>query len=359
MSETVSVVTPSFNQGAFLEKTITSVLSQEGDFHLDYIVVDGGSTDGSQEQIRRYDDLLRAGQVETRCNGVRYRWVSEPDEGQSDAINKGFRMSDGDVVAWLNSDDSYEPGAIRTALDALAHDPDLTFVYGDCRFVDDQGTELFVKRGPRTYRSPGFVQGTQGLSQPTVFVRRGAFEAAGLLDPRLYYTMDQDWFRRMARRRRVQYVPFVFATACIHGAAKTRDRLHPPYCAESVLVAYRHGGARAAARVLGCIAAERARADDSSVQDAFSPLQQAIDAKAPELDCALPARVLAKARAVACLALALETANTDRAGAARHLAAAWRCDPLCALHGRSLLGLAKTLLPHSVYSRLRSAARGA
>ena len=106
----ITVVTPSYNQGKFLEETIISVIGQEGDFFLDYIIVDGGSKDSSVELIKKYEALLQRGEWPIRCRGIEYRWLSEKDNGQTDAIIKGFRMAKAEVLAWLNSDDTTFPG---------------------------------------------------------------------------------------------------------------------------------------------------------------------------------------------------------------------------------------------------------
>ncbi|HTX79640.1 MAG TPA: glycosyltransferase family 2 protein, partial [Longilinea sp.] len=119
----VSIVTPSFNQARFLERTIRSVLEQT-DADIEYLVVDGGSTDGSVEIIQKYADRLAW-------------WVSEKDKGQTDAINKGFSHAHGEILAWLNSDDTYEPHAISEAVAFLQAHPDTGMVYGDANFIDE------------------------------------------------------------------------------------------------------------------------------------------------------------------------------------------------------------------------------
>src|SRR5438128_8552250 len=120
----VSIVTPSYNQGRFIEDTIRSVLAQDYP-NLEYIVVDGGSTDHTLDVLRRYEGRLR--------------WVSEPDRGQSEAINKGFRMARGEIVSWLNSDDTYVPGAIGKAVAHLGARPEVVMVYGEGYLLDEGG----------------------------------------------------------------------------------------------------------------------------------------------------------------------------------------------------------------------------
>ena len=123
----VSIVTPSFNQARFLEAAIESVLGQDYP-HLEYMIVDGGSNDGSLEIIRKYERRLAW-------------WVSEKDAGQTDAINKGLARANGRILAWLNSDDSYEPGALRAAVDFLLGHPETGLVYGDANFIDEAGRD--------------------------------------------------------------------------------------------------------------------------------------------------------------------------------------------------------------------------
>ena len=125
MPPLVSILTPSYNQGRFLEQTIQSVLSQ--DFpDMEYIIVDGGSTDDSVEIIKRYANRLAW-------------WVSETDQGQTDAINKGFAHASGEIFAWLNSDDTYQPGAITQAVESLLAHPEASLVYGDANLIDEHG----------------------------------------------------------------------------------------------------------------------------------------------------------------------------------------------------------------------------
>jgi glycosyltransferase involved in cell wall biosynthesis len=178
----VTIVTPSFNQAQFLEETIQSVLQQNYP-DLEYIIIDGGSTDGSVDIIRKYADRIAY-------------WHSEPDNGQAAAINKGFRNSRGDILAWINSDDTYKAGAVAQAVRALETNPEQDLVYGHCEYVDTQGQILqevfawdFVPRR--------LLTGIPYIIQPACFFRRRAFEQVGALDETLQYLMDHDLFVRM------------------------------------------------------------------------------------------------------------------------------------------------------------------
>ena len=126
----ISIVTPSLNQAKFLEKTIQSVLAQNYS-DLEYIIIDGGSTDGSVEIIKKYQDKIAY-------------WVSEKDRGQSHGINKGFALATGDIFAWLNSDDTYMPGALHTVAEYFSKDSDLDFLYGDVNLINEKSIILII-----------------------------------------------------------------------------------------------------------------------------------------------------------------------------------------------------------------------
>ena len=223
----VSVVTPTFNQRVFLEETMRSVLLQ-GYPDLEYLVMDGGSTDGSVEVILRYADRLAY-------------WVSRPDGGQSQALNAGLRKATGEVLGWLNGDDTYEPGAVSEAARVFAADPAVVMAYGDCANVDGAGTVFSVSRSrPFDYdrllrRWPNFI------AQPTVFLRREALAAVGGLDESLEFAMDYDLWLRVARLGRAVYIPRIQGRFRVHPDSKTTrhpDRFWP----EVRRVSRRHGG---------------------------------------------------------------------------------------------------------------------
>ncbi len=200
----VTIVTPSYNQGKFLEATIQSVLVQNYPC-LEYLVMDGGSTDETLDILRRYERYLT--------------WVSEPDAGQSDALNKGFQRARGEIVAWLNSDDVYLPGAIWKAVEFFERNPATAMVYGDADCIDSSGKLL------APYLTQHFDLQHLALScfvcQPTVFMRRQALADVGWLDPRLHFTMDYDLWMRLGREYPVAYLPEKLARYRVHPAAKT------------------------------------------------------------------------------------------------------------------------------------------
>jgi glycosyltransferase involved in cell wall biosynthesis len=136
---TFSIVTPSYNQGRFLEEAIRSVLGQKGDFHIDYIITDGGSTDDSVEIIKKYERLLADGKLQIGCRGIRYRWVSEKDKGQADAIEKGFALTSGDIGAWLNSDDVYFNDEVFAAVARYFNSEDIDLLIGNGILIDRGG----------------------------------------------------------------------------------------------------------------------------------------------------------------------------------------------------------------------------
>jgi hypothetical protein len=188
----VSVVTPSLNQGRFIRATIESVLSQDYP-NIEYIVVDGGSIDQTAAIVREYGD--------------RVRFVSRPDSGQSQAINDGFRMAKGSVLAWLNSDDVFLPGAVGAAVRAIQGNPDAGMVYGDGFTIDTDGNT--TGRFPHT-REPDLwrlVHLSDYILQQSVFFRREALDDVGYPDESLHYSMDWDLFIRIGLKYRLAYIP--------------------------------------------------------------------------------------------------------------------------------------------------------
>ena len=211
----ISIVTPSYNQAQFLERTIISVLNQNYP-NLEYMIIDGGSTDGSVDIIRKYDKYLTY-------------WVSEPDDGQSDAINKGFDISTGDILAWLNSDDMYLPGALFKVADMFRKCPDAALVYGDFIKVDAADRCIALRRQPSfDYRICLYFY-TIAI-QPASFFGRKAFFEVGGIDTSLNYTMDYDLILRLAQYGEVANISEYLCAFRFHSATKTitREKLKLP-----------------------------------------------------------------------------------------------------------------------------------
>jgi glycosyltransferase involved in cell wall biosynthesis len=225
-SPLVSIVTPSFNQARYLEHTIRSVLDQDYP-NLEYIIVDGGSSDGSADIIRRYSDRLAW-------------WVSEKDHGQTDAINKGFEHARGEILAWLNSDDTYQINAIREAVAFLRDQPAVGLVYGDAAFIDEAGNDIGRFPAAQTdFRR--LRRGYVHIPQQSAFWRADLWRKVGPLDPSFYFAMDYDLWVRLAALAPVCYVPRRWANFRLHTQGKTiaaDDRCWP----EMLKVHFRDGG---------------------------------------------------------------------------------------------------------------------
>ncbi len=224
----VSIITPSYNQANFLEETIRSVLDQ-GYPNLEYIIVDGGSTDGSLEIIQKYADRLAW-------------WVSEPDQGQTDAINKGFSQAKGEILAWLNSDDTYLPGAVAEAVGYLQVHPEIGTVYGDANLINDEGNVIGRFPAKQT-DNRRLMRGYVHIPQQATFFRKELWRKVGPLDPTFFFAMDYDLWVRLSQHAPLKYYSRLWANFRLHGGAKSieaDDRCWP----EMVRVHRREGGSR-------------------------------------------------------------------------------------------------------------------
>lgn len=204
MKPLVSIITPSYNQVRYLEDTIQSVIQQDYQ-NLEYIIVDGGSTDGSPEVIERYQEKLAW-------------WVSESDQGQADAINKGFRKASGEIIAWLNSDDLYLPGVISAAVELFQKNPDAGVIYGDAVSADANGRLLNELRF-RNWGTRDFLQ-FNIICQPAVFMKRSIVEKVGFLDPSYHFFLDHQLWIRLSRETKFIHHPEIWAVSRYHQDAK-------------------------------------------------------------------------------------------------------------------------------------------
>jgi glycosyltransferase involved in cell wall biosynthesis len=220
----VSIVTPSLNQATYLTEAIDSVCGQTY-APVEHVVVDGGSTDGTLEILRRDERL---------------RWVSEPDRGQSHALNKGFALATGDILGWLNADDAYEADAVAQGVAAL-RERGVGLVYADVVRINDDGVN------PRRIRSRPVwdfwteVNAGCGIYSPSVFFTREALDAVGPLDESLHMTMDYDLWLRIGRRFGAAHVDATWGIQRIHDDAKT-VRQSDEFWPERLAVSRRHGG---------------------------------------------------------------------------------------------------------------------
>ncbi len=210
----VSIVTPSYNQGHFLEQTIQSVLSQDYP-EIEYIVYDGASKDNSVAVIRQYADRLAF-------------WASEKDAGAADAVNKGFARARGEILAWINSDDAYYPGAVREAVEFLQAHPEVGMVYGDANLTDETGKVVgqFASR-QTSYRD--LLRGAVHIPQATTFFRADLYRQVGPLSNELF-VFDYDLWVKLAKIAPIVYLPRLWADFRLHESGKSvanDDRFYP------------------------------------------------------------------------------------------------------------------------------------
>lgn len=223
----ISIVTPSYNQGQFLEKTILSVLDQ-GYPDLEYVIIDGGSSDNSVEIIRRYEKYLKY-------------WISEPDRGQSHAINKGFDHVTGDLLAWLNSDDCYAPGALHVVAEMYRANPAAGAIVGAGDMVDVEGKVLFEATRASISLESIYNWFDEFFLQPSCFFRKDVWEACGPLDEKLEYAMDVDLWIKIARRFNFVTTGTMLSHSLRHMKAKTTEYEYLS-SVEAVFLILGHGG---------------------------------------------------------------------------------------------------------------------
>jgi glycosyltransferase involved in cell wall biosynthesis len=200
----VTIVTPCLNAARFLEQTILSVLNQDHP-RIEYIVMDGGSTDGTLDILKQYEHALH--------------WQSAPDRGTADAVNRGFALGKGEILGFLNADDLYHPHAVAAAVQYLRENPEAAGVYGDAWWIDQNGAPIApypVRDFDRT-----LLERECFICQPASFFRRGPFESTGGLDPDFNLTFDYDFWLRLTRTFSLRRIDATLADSRMHPANKT------------------------------------------------------------------------------------------------------------------------------------------
>ncbi len=222
----VSIVTPSFNQAAYLEAAMNSAFEQNYS-NIEYLVIDGGSTDGSLDLIKKHSARLA-------------KWVSEPDRGQTDAINKGFASATGKYMSWLNADDRLLSGAVGEAVEFLEAYPEVGMVYGDADYIDSKGRIVGHFPAAQTDYS-ALRRGYVHIPQQTAFWRRDLWEQVAPLDPGFVFAMDYDLWVRLAKISPLKYLPRTWAQFRLHDESKTLQNDQRAWD-EMLKVHFREGG---------------------------------------------------------------------------------------------------------------------
>lgn len=233
----ISVVTPSLNRGGFIEKAILSVLEQNY-ARTEYIIIDGGSTDNSVDIIRKYKKHLKY-------------WTSEPDRGQSHAINKGLEHASGDLMAWMNSDDYYMPGAFSAVADLWTSEPNAGAYVGAGQMIEKVSGGVVCYKEPEEISFQSLLSWTgQGLfMQPSCFFARAAWSGCGPLDETMHFAMDVDLWFKIARDFRYSTCKTLLSTSVIHSEAKTMA-FHDKTMIDMAIVLMRHGAEKEARNIL-------------------------------------------------------------------------------------------------------------
>ena len=212
MLKKISIITPSYNQGFFLEETINSIIKQNYP-NLEYILIDGNSTDNTIDIIKKYEDKIDY-------------WVSEPDNGQSHAINKGLKQAKGDILAYINSDDVYTEGAFFKVAKFFQENPEIGIVYGDIQLIDQNSKIIGTRREIEFDLLMAHLIGFGIIiPQPATFWRKEVTEKIGLFDENNHFTMDQDYWYRASKHFKIKHLPEVLAQFRIHETSKTNVNL--------------------------------------------------------------------------------------------------------------------------------------
>lgn len=223
-----TIVTPSYNQGQYITRTIESIWSQAGNFAIEHIIADGGSTDQTAEIIHKSEHKLKSGKARINCRDLSLRWWIHTDHGQADAINQGFKKARGEILAWLNSDDFYEPETLQRVADYFLAHPEVDCLYGDLNFVDQDGNNPRGCNYVSDFKIAKLLKYCY-IPQPATFFRRRVFTQLGPMNTEYSYAFDYDFWLRLARAGlRIEYAPTgVLANLRTYPSRKTESGLIP------------------------------------------------------------------------------------------------------------------------------------
>jgi glycosyltransferase involved in cell wall biosynthesis len=237
----VSIVTPSWNTAPYLPEMLECIAGQSYP-HIEHIVMDGGSTDGTIEILKRFEGKYNL------------RWVSEKDRGQADAINKGMRLAKGDIITYLNADDLYYPETVRRVVDHFARHPDCKALFGRCTIIDGQGAPIkdyldvatLSNLSMEERKHPTFEtllrRNSGAIPQPSAFWKREVMDEIGLFDESFHYTMDYEYWLRISRKYPFGFIDEPLSAFRMHEASKTGSLVAHRFWKEAVRAARMHGG---------------------------------------------------------------------------------------------------------------------
>lgn len=237
-SPLISIIIPSLNQGKFIGRTLESIFSQRYP-NVEIIVMDGGSKDTTLKMIKDFGLKIKDSN-----KNIRYTWESKKDKGQADAINKGWKRAKGDILCYLNSDDCFLPGALKTVSEAFSYNPEIQWVTGDYTIVDEsdqpiQKGVVWYKRFLRLFPLPCILPIANPIIQPSTFIRKSFVEKVGYFDETLRYTFDYDYWFRSLRRSKPFLIPARLSAFRIHGSSKGTMQFRKQFT-EELLVARRY-----------------------------------------------------------------------------------------------------------------------
>jgi glycosyltransferase involved in cell wall biosynthesis len=225
----ISIIIPTYNCSKYIEKAIDSVLNQKY-VNKELIVVDGNSTDNTIEILKKYQDKIK--------------WISEKDNGQADAINKGFKMASGEIVAWLNADDYYESDIFEKIVAEFKNNSNLSLLYGNCRSVDENGNLIKINKPPRKISASKLIRNGNYIFQPSSFYRKGVVEKINFLDSKLNYWMEYDLYIKLLQNGDGQYIDEILSVFLIRDNQKSNVRNILQMDKELFNISLSHGGTK-------------------------------------------------------------------------------------------------------------------